>query len=52
MNATLKAVHHGNDHDVNLRHVQNSFRSSAGQLVGETEKLSTGKYRDYWYKFD
>ena len=29
MNATLKAaIHLGNDHDVNLRHVKNSFRTS------------------------
>ena len=44
MNATLKAaVHLGNDHDVNLRHVKNSFWSSAGQLFGETEKLISGQ---------
>ena len=40
MNTTLKAaVHLGNDGDVNLRHVKNSFWSSGGQLFGETEKL-------------
>ena len=44
MNATLKAaVHLGNDHDVNLRHVKNSFWSSAGQLFGETEKVISGQ---------
>ena len=38
MNATLKAaIHLGNDHDVNFKHVKNSFWSSAGQLFGETE---------------
>ena len=40
MNATLKAaVHLGNDHDGNLRHVKNSFWSSTGQLFGRREKL-------------
>ena len=44
MNATLKAaVHLGNDRDVNLRHVKNSFWSSGGQLFGETEKLISGQ---------
>ena len=44
MNATLKAaVHLGNDHDVNLKHVKNSSWSSAGQLFGETEKLISGQ---------
>ena len=40
MNATLKAaIHLGNDHDVNSRHVKNSSWRSTGQLFGETEKL-------------
>ena len=44
MNATPKAaVNLGNDHDVNLRNVQNSFWRSAGQLFGETEKLISGQ---------
>ena len=44
MNATLKAaVHLGNDHDVNLRHVKKSFWTSTGQLFGETEKLISGQ---------
>ena len=44
MSATLKAaVHLGNDHDVTLRHVKNSFWSSAGLLLGETEKLISGQ---------
>ena len=52
MNATLKAaVHLGNDHDVNLRHVKNSSWRSTGQLFGETEKLISGQ-TDYWYKPD
>ena len=43
MNATVKAaVHLGNDHDVNLRHVKNSFLRFTGQLFGETEKLISG----------
>ena len=44
MNATLKAgSHFRNDHDVNLRHVKNSFWRSAGQpFFGETEKLISG----------
>ena len=50
MNATLTAaVHLGNDHDVNLRHVENSFWSSGEQLFGKTEKLID---REYWYKPD
>ena len=44
MNATLKAaIHLGNDHDVNLRHVKNSFRRSTGPLFRETEKLISGQ---------
>ena len=44
MNATHQAaVHFGNDHDVNLRHVKNSCWGSAGQLFGETEKLISGQ---------
>ena len=43
MNATLKAaVHLRNDHDVNLRHVKNSFWRSTGQLFREREKLISG----------
>ena len=43
-NATLKAaVHLGNDRDVNLRHVKNSFWRSTGQLFGEIEKLISGQ---------
>ena len=44
MNATLIAVFNiGNDHDVILRHVKNSFWRSTGQLFGETEKLISGQ---------
>ena len=44
MNATRKAaVHLGSDHDVNLRHVKNSFWRTTGQLFGETEKLISGQ---------
>ena len=44
MNATLKAaVHLGNDHDVNLRHVEKSFWKTTGQLFRETEKLISGQ---------
>ena len=44
MNATLKAaIHLGNNHDVNLRHVKNSFLSYAGQLFGDIEKLVSGQ---------
>ena len=45
MNTTLKAaVHLGNDHDVNLRHVKNPFFwRSTRQLFGETEKLISGQ---------
>ena len=40
MNATLRAaIHLGNDHDVNLRHVKNSFWRFTGQLFGKTEKV-------------
>ena len=51
MNVTLKTVVHlGNDHDVNLRHV-NSFRDSAGQFFGEP-KVDHSSDRDYWYQPD
>ena len=44
MNATLRAaIHFGNDHDVNLRNVQNSSWRSTGQLFGDTEKLISGQ---------
>ena len=47
MNATLKAaIHLGNDHDVNLRNVQNSFWTTTGQLLGDIEKLISGQNRD------
>ena len=36
MNATLRAaIHLGNDHDVNVRTVQNSSGRTAGQLFGD-----------------
>ena len=53
MNATLKAaVHLGNDHDANLRHVKNSFWGSTGKLFAETEKVDQWSDRDFWYKPD
>ena len=43
MNATLRAaIHFGNDHDVNLRHAQNSSWRTTGQLFGDIEKLTSG----------
>ena len=40
MNATLRAaIDLGNDHDVNLRNVQNSSWRTAGQLFGDIEKV-------------
>ena len=40
MNATLKAaIHHRNNHDVNLRYVKNYFWRSTGQLFREIENL-------------
>ena len=52
MNATFRAaVHLGNVYDVNLRHVKNSFWSSAGQLFGE-RKVDQWSDREYWYKPD
>ena len=44
MNSTLEAaIHLGNDHDANLRHVKNSFWRSAGQLFRETERFICGQ---------
>ena len=44
INTIFKAAAHlGNDHDVNLRHVKNSFWSPTGQLFGKTEKLISGQ---------
>ena len=44
MNATLEAaIHIGNDHDANLRNVENSSWRSAGQLFRETERLISGQ---------
>ena len=44
MNSTLEAaIHLGNDHDANLRHVKNSFWRSAGQLFRETERFISGQ---------
>ena len=39
-NATLKkAIHIGNDHDVNMRNVLSYVWRSTGQLFGEIEKV-------------
>ena len=44
MNATLgAAIHLGNDHDLNLRNVQNSSWITTGQFFGDTEKLISGQ---------
>ena len=44
MNAILRAgIHLGNDHDVNLRNVQNSSWRTTGQLFGNREKLISGQ---------
>ena len=47
MNATPRAaIHLGNDHDVNLRNVQNFSWRTTGQLFGDIEKLISGQTID------
>ena len=43
MAALKAAIHFGNDHDVNLRKVQNSSWRPTGQLFGDIEKLLSGQ---------
>ena len=45
-NATLRAaIHHGNDHDVKLKNVQNSSWRTTGQLFGDIESWSVVEQR-------
>ena len=39
LNATLRAVHHGQDYEANLRYVKNNLWKSVGQLFNETGQL-------------
>ena len=53
MNATLKtAVHLGNDHDVNLRRVKNSFLEVYRTTFRGDRKVDQWSDKDCWFQPD